>query len=268
MNFKNKLKLKIKTYKIVALALSTLLILMITSNIVLIKKIVQKKNTINILKVLATPALAQEIYPLFYCPCCGQPLDKDNICCGMAGQRIDYIDYLVQQTLSEDEIILSYVKKYGANSFMDKDKQKEFLQELVKQAPADRPIISLAPVTYDFGDVSQKRGIATTFFELKNEGNEDLIIDRLETSCGCTSVSIIYQGNEGPKFGMPGHGINEKVRNWQVVIPSGKTAQVKVYYDPYTHQDFRGFAIREIYVYSNDPIDWQKKVIIELNQVD
>lgn len=35
---------------------------------------------------------AEEIYPLFVCPCCGQPLDKNKICCGMAKEKIDYID--------------------------------------------------------------------------------------------------------------------------------------------------------------------------------
>jgi hypothetical protein len=137
----------------------------------------------------------------------------------------------------------------------------------VKQAPAERPIISITPQKYDFGKVSQKKGVVTTFFEIKNKGSKDLIIDRLETSCGCTSASIVWQGKEGPKFNMPGHGINEKIKDWKVIIPPGETAQLKVYYDPNFHKDFQGFAIREIYVYSNDPIDFQKKVQIELNQV-
>jgi hypothetical protein len=217
--------------------------------------------------ILIEPVLAEDIYPLFFCPCCGQPLDKNNICCDLAKERIDYIDSLVESGVSEDEIIISYVKKYGLNSFVGEEKQKEIREKLVASAPADRPIIFLNPESYDFGDVD-KKGVVTTIFELKNEGKADLIINKLETSCGCTSASIVYQEKEGPKFNMPGHGINEKNKDWQVVIPSGQEAQLKVYYDPNVHKDFKGPATREISVFSNDPVDFEKKVKIELNQVD
>ncbi len=39
-------------------------------------------------------------------------------------------------------------------------------------------------------------------------------------------------------------------------------------YDPNIYKDFRGAAIREIHVFSNDPIDFEKEVRVELNQVD
>jgi len=32
-----------------------------------------------------------------------------------------------------------------------------------------------------------------------------------------------------------------------------------IYYDPNAHPDFRGSTIREIYVFSNDSIDFEKK---------
>lgn len=216
----------------------------------------------------SAPVSAEEIYPLFLCPCCGQPLDKNNICCEAAKEMVDYIDSLAAEGKSEKEIILSFVKKYGLNSFVDGTKAEELREELIKIAPEERPQIVINQETYDFGDVSQKEGIATTFFELKNNGQSDLIIDKLETSCGCTSASIVYQSKEGPKFSMPGHGINEEIEDWQISIAPGASAQLKIYYDPDVHLDFRGAATREIYIYSNDPIDFQKKVKIELNQVD
>lgn len=222
-------------------------------------------STVNSVK--ADNNSTEDIYSLFICPCCGKPLDKKNICCPMAEERINYIDSLVQTGKSEKEIILAYAKKYGLNSFVDKNKQKEFKEELAKTAPAERPIIAISPALKDIGDVSQKGGVATTFFELKNEGKKDLVIDRLETSCGCTSASIIYQEKEGPLFAMPGHGI-ENPTDWQITIPAGQTAQLKVYYDPNIHKDFRGPATREIYVFSNDPLDFEKSVSIDLNQVD
>ncbi|MFQ6049607.1 MAG: DUF1573 domain-containing protein [Candidatus Paceibacterales bacterium] len=216
---------------------------------------------------LVKPVLAEGIYPLFFCPCCGQPLDKNNICCGLAKERIDYIDFLVKTKISEEEVILAYVKKYGLNSFVDKNKQKEIREKLIAAAPADRPIISLNPNSYDFGDVSQKKGKVFTYFDLKNEGKDALVIDRLETSCGCTFGAIIFNGEESPYFTMPGHGYDNP--EWDgVSIPPGEQAQLKVMYNPDVHKDFRGAAIREISVFSNDPIDFEKRVRIELNQVD
>jgi hypothetical protein len=206
---------------------------------------------------------AKEIYPLFECPCCGKSIDRCT--CPMAKERKAYVDGLTETGGARDEIILAYVKKYGLNSFIDKNRQREVREKLIAAAPNDRPIISLTPDSYDFGDISQKKGIATTFFELKNEGKSDLVIDRLETSCGCTSAAIVYQGKEGPKFGM---NMGQKIPKWQISIPPGQTAQLKVYYDPNFHKDFRGAAIREISVFSNDPIDFEKKVGIELNQIN
>jgi hypothetical protein len=216
---------------------------------------------------LIQPVSASEIYPLFFCPCCGQPLDKNNICCDQARERIDYIDSLTGSGNSKDEIILAYAKKYGLNSFVDENKAKEIREELLASAPEERPTISLSPASFDFGDVSQKEGIVFTYFNLKNEGKKDLIVNRLDTSCGCTSAAIVFNGQEGPRFAMPGHGI-ENPAGWEIVIPPGESARLKVYYDPSVHLDFRGFGIREISVYSNDPIDFEKKVQIELTQVD
>jgi len=210
---------------------------------------------------------AKDIYSLFLCPCCGQPLDKNAPCCLMAQERIAFIDSLIQAGKPDNEIILEYAKKYGLNSFVDKNKQTELRAELIKSAPADRPIISISPSSKDLGDVSQKKGKIYTTFNLKNEGKKDLIINKLDTSCGCTSASIVYQGKEGPVFAMAGHGIVSPT-DWQIVIPTGETAQLKVYYDPNVHRDLRGSVTREINIFSNDAIDFEKSVTIELNQTD
>lgn len=231
------------------------------------------KNTISgqaadILNISASKTVsAQEIYPMFLCPCCGQPLDPKNICCPMAKERIEYIDSLIKIGGSKEEILLAYAQKYGLNSFADKNKQKKFQEELVKTAPSQRPIIILNPHSLDIGDVSEKKGLVSVFFTLKNEGQKDLIINKLDTSCGCTSAAIVYQNNEGPRFAMAGHDIKSPL-DWSLTIPPGDQAQLKAYYDPAVHKDFRGPATREIYIYSNDPINFEKTVTVELNQID
>ena len=257
------LKLKVNPWMVISLLLVALLITSFTVE----SQGVKLGRLRSIKGAVVNPVLAAEIYPLFFCPCCGQPLDKNKICCGAAKERIDYIDSLAVQNLSEKEIILAYVKKYGLNSFVDKNKGEEIKEELIKTAPANRPIISLSSETYDFGDVSQGAGKVFTYFNLKNEGKSDLVIDRLDTSCGCTFASLIFRGSESPFFTMPGHGSENP--EWEgVAIPPGETAQLKIMYDPDVHKDFRGTAIREIYVFSNDPIDFETKVKVELSQID
>lgn len=259
-------------WKISALIVVIFLLLSLTVSVILYIKVINGKiysQTLDgsVISSLVEPVSAKEIYPLFFCPCCGRPLDKDNICCGLAKERIDYIDFLARSTLSKDRVILSYVKKYGLNSFVDKNKQEEFKEKLIATAPSNRPIISLTPTSYDFGVVSQKEGKIFTYFDLKNEGESDLVIDRLETSCGCTFAAIVFEEKESPFFTMPGHSYENP--EWKgVSIPSGEQAQLKVMYNPDAHKDFRGEAIREISVFSNDPINFEKKVKIELNQID
>lgn len=251
-------------WKISTVSLTVVLILFLiylTFNSCLVKGIFSKETQT---KTFVEVASAQEVYPLFDCPCCSSSIDECS--CPMSKERKTYIDGLTDAKLGEEEVILSYVKRYGLSSFIDENKREEFREKLVREAPAERPIITLTPDSFDFGNVSQAGGTVTTLFEIKNQGQSDLIIDKLETSCGCTSASIIFQGKEGPRFTMSGR-TNKNAEDWRITISAGKTAQLKVYYDPNFHQDFRGEAIRTISVFSNDPVDFEKSVQIELNQV-
>ncbi len=247
------------------LILGIALILSVGSNVILIKKIASEKNLIDISSSSIKTVSAQGIYPLFECPCCGKSIDQCT--CPMAKERKNYVDFLTEVKSSKDEIILSYVKKYGLDAFINKNKKEEFRKKLAESAPAERPIITIDPSSYDFGNISQKKGKIFTYFNLKNEGKTNLVINKLDTSCGCTFASIVFRGKEGPLFAMAGHGY-ENPTDWEISISPGETAQLKVMYDPDVHKDFRGTAIREIYVFSSDPIDFKKKVRIELNQVD
>ena len=129
------------------------------------------------------------------------------------------------------------------------------------------PKISVSSDYYNFGDVSQAKGEVSTLFEIANTGNADLIISKLDTSCGCTFASIIFEGKESPRFTMSMRNAGNS-KDWQMVIPAGKKAQVKVYYNPNVHADFRGTAVREVYVFSNDPLSFKTKIEIELNQIN
>lgn len=90
----------------------------------------KKMPTANLL----APTSAEGIYEMFLCPCCGQVLDKKNICCGMAEDMIKYIDSLIASGLSTDEIIIKTVEKYGINSVIE-SKRAEVQAELAKRNP-------------------------------------------------------------------------------------------------------------------------------------
>lgn len=213
--------------------------------------------------IMVPTASAAEIYPQFVCTCCGKPLDKNNMCCGIAEDMIAYIDSQVDEGLSESEVVLATVKKYGLKALASETKKEEVKELLAKNAPADSPKIDIEPLSYDFGDVSQATGVVSQSFLVKNVGKSDLEINNLLTSCGCTSASIVLDGQEGPRFAM-----HNNPKNWVVTIKPEATAVLKVYYDPDVHPEFRGLATREITIFSNDAVDFEKSVKIRLNQVD
>jgi len=132
--------------------------------------------------------------------------------------------------------------------------------------PEDAPLINLNPASLDFGAVSQSRGAVIKEVILANEGNSDLVIDGMETSCGCTSATLVYEGKESPRFGMANHGTNPD--NFQLTIPPGNTAQLKIRYDPNVHKTMRGAVTRSVYITSNDPRNSREEVRINVNQVD
>ena len=128
------------------------------------------------------------------------------------------------------------------------------------------PRIVIKPSSYNFRDVSVAGGVVKTSMTIKNEGKSDLIIDDMDSSCGCTTAYIAKEGGEGPIFGMKMHGTNPV--GWSETLKPGETAEINIYYDPQVHPDMRGHVTRVITVFSNDPNTPKKLVKIEVNQVD
>lgn len=108
-------------------------------------------------------------------------------------------------------------------------------------------------------------GIISTLFTVENAGNGDLIIEDMETSCGCTTVALIVDEVEGPSFGMKGHGPSPD--DWSARLAPGEQAQLKVYYDPNFHPGLSGWVTRGIVLRSNDPDTPMKIVTFEVLQV-
>ncbi len=130
---------------------------------------------------------------------------------------------------------------------------------------AETPRIQVMPGYHDFGDVPAGGSVVSALMDVTNVGKGDLIMSNMDSSCGCTSASMIVDGKEGPRFSMSAHGTNPI--DWSVTLKPGQTAKLKVYYDPSVHSDQRGPVTRYITIFSNDLLNSQMKVTIEANQV-
>jgi len=223
------------------------------------------KHQINVPSVV-TVVEANEIYPMFTCPCCGTPLNKEEPCCGAMTQMTDFIDEQVEIGSSKSDIVLATAQEFGLERLTSETDQQALREELLANAPKNAPRIEVSETKKDLGAVYQNGGTVTTEFTVKNSGKSELIIDKLSSSCGCTSASLIYRNNESPRFYMAGHGFDEPDADWQVSIQPGDEATVKVYYDPTVHEDLVGPVTRTISVHSNDPVDFETKLTITLNQ--
>lgn len=85
---------------------------------------------------------------------------------------------------------------------------------------------------YDFGTISMAAGVVTREFRIKNSGNEPVTINKMYTSCMCTTATLsVGEKRLGP-FGMPGHGTVPRID--QAINPN-EEAVVAVVFDPAAH---------------------------------
>lgn len=110
--------------------------------------------------------------------------------------------------------------------------------------------ISTVNGTFDFGTISMKDGNVTHAFELKNEGAEAVKIEKVYTSCMCTTASIIdASGKEHGAFGMQGHGSPSKA---DIEVGAGESVTLEAVFDPAAHGPSGvGMVERSIYVETN-----------------
>lgn len=130
---------------------------------------------------------------------------------------------------------------------------------------AEAPVIQVTPSRHDFGNVVAGGNVVSALMDITNVGKSDLTINNMDSSCGCTSASMVVDGIEGPRFSMSSHGTNPM--NWHVTLEPGESSQLKVYYDPSVHSDHKGPVTRFVTLYSSDPLNSQMKIIIEANQI-
>lgn len=92
------------------------------------------------------------------------------------------------------------------------------------------PEISVSPSSFDFGTIVQGDGPVSTTFIVENTGGEALTINRLSTSCGCTTAKMDTSD-----------------------FKAGEQRTMSVTFDPRVHKDQTGLIERVVYLQTSDP---------------
>lgn len=88
------------------------------------------------------------------------------------------------------------------------------------------------PRNYDFGSISMAAGKVTHEFKIKNASAEPVTVNKLYTSCMCTTATLENGGVKSGPFGMPGHAGTALIN--QTIGPNEEAA-VEVVFDPAAH---------------------------------
>ncbi|HDL74937.1 MAG TPA: DUF1573 domain-containing protein [bacterium] len=111
---------------------------------------------------------------------------------------------------------------------------------------------------YDAGTVSMADGLVKHTYEIKNNGTGDLKIDKIWTSCMCTSAVLKVGDKTSPKFGMHNNPVL-----WSEKIAPGETGYLEVSFDPAFHgPEATGYINRTVYLSTND--SQNKKIEVKL----
>jgi len=95
---------------------------------------------------------------------------------------------------------------------------------------------------HDFGLIPQSGGTVETTFVVKNEGDEDLIIGDITTSCSCTSATVTNK-----------------------TIAPGEETSLAVIFDPDFHEEPLGVFKRTVFIPTNDPQNTEASVSIQVD---
>ncbi|MBI4975819.1 DUF1573 domain-containing protein [Candidatus Peregrinibacteria bacterium] len=102
--------------------------------------------------------------------------------------------------------------------------------------------IEVAPASYDFGDIYKEDGKVSTTFIIKNTGDEAIKMNRLSTSCGCTTAKMDMSDLE-PK----------------------EEREMIVTFDPLVHKEEVGKIERGVYLQTSDPVNPETDIILTGN---
>ncbi len=133
-----------------------------------------------------------------------------------------------------------------------------------EKSNSGQPQIEILETEYDAGTVSMLEDKVVHIYEIKNVGTGNLEIDKIWTSCMCTTAKLKVGDEESGEFGMHTNSIF-----WSQKIAPGQTGFLEVTFDQAFHgSEGTGKITRAVYLSTDDPQKKQVevKLIAEVTQ--
>lgn len=125
-----------------------------------------------------------------------QPGEKALVLVEFDGRKCDNFGEMVSRLYLLVDGKASYRSSIGVSASVEED-----FSTLSKEELANAPLLSFDSMSYDFGEIKQNDKVSHTF-QMTNKGHSNLIIRKVNTSCGCTAVapqkSVIAPGETVP----------------------------------------------------------------------
>ena len=85
---------------------------------------------------------------------------------------------------------------------------------------------------YDFGTISMAAGKVKHQFKIKNTGSKAVTINKMYTSCMCTTAALTIGDRQFGPYSMPGH---EAIPRIDQMVNPNEEVTVEVIFDPAAH---------------------------------
>lgn len=92
--------------------------------------------------------------------------------------------------------------------------------------------LSAKESNFSFGSISMAAGKVSHRYWFRNESAAPVLIQRVYTSCMCTTATLVKSARVVGSYGMPGHGLVPDVNE---TLAPGEAAYIEAVFDPAAH---------------------------------
>ena len=124
--------------------------------------------------------------------------------------------------------------------------------------PGTEPVFTIDRTTNNFGNIGV--GVVSTDFNITNNGDGDLWIYNISTSCDCTKATMYYNGQPSPTFKQTGNP------NYKFKIPPSGKVRLNITLDSSYFQQ-SGPIYRKVNFSTNDKEHQNVEIILSANVI-